>query len=160
MGAGGASIARTGGGGGPQGQAGRAGSGGSGGSAAQASEGGTARVDTKQINNTLLVVNQGATVASSSNSPTKRNEDAERTSDPDPELTPEMKKGPLNLNLRVRVTVDTDGSHSEELIQGSGDRDVDQLILKTMRRWKWRPALRDGEKAQQTLTFRYKISIN
>ncbi|WP_394794677.1 TonB family protein [Armatimonas sp.] len=160
MGAGRGSIARTGGGGGPQGQAGRAGSGGSGGSAAQASEGGVARVDTKQTNNTLLVVNQGATVASSSNSPTKRNEDAERTSDPDPELTPDMKKGSLNLNLRVRVTVDTDGSHSEELIQGSGDRDVDQLVLKTMRRWKWRPALRDGEKAQQTLTFRYKISIN
>ena len=160
MGAGGASIARTGGGGGPQGQAGRAGSGGSGGSAAQASEGGTARVDTKQTNNTLLVVNQGATVASSSNSPTKRNEDAERTSDPDPELTSDMKKEPLNVNLRVRVTVDTDGSHSEELVQGSGNREVDQLILKTMRRWKWRPALRDGEKAQQTLTFRYKININ
>ncbi|WP_395094142.1 TonB family protein [Armatimonas sp.] len=160
VGAMGGSVARTGGGGGPQGQAGRAGSGGSGGSAAQASEGGTARVDTKQTSNTAPVVNQRATVASSSNAPTKRNEDAERTSDPDPELTSDMKKEPLNVNLRVRVTVDTDGSHSEELVQGSGNREVDQLILKTMRRWKWRPALRDGEKAQQTLTFRYKININ
>ncbi|WP_395144956.1 TonB family protein, partial [Armatimonas sp.] len=140
--------------------AGRAGGSGSGGSAAQASDGGTARVDTKQPPNTTAVVNQGAIVASSSSAPTKRNEDAERTSDPDPELTPDMKKGQLNVNLRVRVTVDPDGSHSEELIQGSGDRDVDQLILKTMRRWKWRPALRDGEKAKQTLTFRYKININ
>ena len=70
-----------------------------------------------------------------------------------------MKKRQINANLRVRVTVEADGSHDEELVQGSGDDEIDALILKTMRRWKWRPAYRDGEKASQTLTFRYRINI-
>jgi TonB family protein len=91
---------------------------------------------------------------------TKINKDAERTSDPAPELTAEMKKRSFNANLRVRVTVNADGSHEEELIQGSGDSEIDALVLKTMRRWKWRPALRDGEKVTNSQTFRYKISIN
>jgi TonB family protein len=91
---------------------------------------------------------------------TKINKDAERTSNPAPELTAEMKKRSFNANLRIRVTVNPDGSHEEELIQGSGDSEIDALVLKTMRRWKWQPALRDGEKVTNSQVFRYTISIN
>ena len=91
--------------------------------------------------------------------PTRTNADANRTSDPAPELTDAMKKRQINANLRVRVTVEADGSHDEELVQGSGDDEIDALVLRTLHRWKWSPAYRDGEKASQTLTFRYRINI-
>jgi TonB family protein len=71
-----------------------------------------------------------------------------------------MKKRQFNANLRVQVTIDVDGSHTEKLLRGSGDDEIDQLVLNAMRRWKWRAAYKDGEKSKQVLTFQYKININ
>jgi TonB family protein len=89
----------------------------------------------------------------------KVNRDAERTYDPDPELSSEMKKREFNTKVEVEITVDVDGSHTERLITDSGFSDIDALVLKAMRRWKWKPSLRDGIPQKQTFKFRYTINV-
>ena len=163
-GAAGGTATRTGGGGGPQGQAGRAGGGGGGGAAARASGGGDAGVETKNENKEEkkpIVKKDGDVVDKKpAGSESKRNEDAEPTFEPTPELTSDMKKRQFKTSVRVRVTIDADGSHDEEIIQGTGDDEIDQLILRTMRRWKWRPAWKDGEKTKSTRPYSFRISID
>jgi TonB family protein len=88
----------------------------------------------------------------------RANRDARPLSDPNPVLTDEMKQRKLNARITVNVEVDVDGSHSEEILTGSGDDEVDALILKAMRRWKWAPAIVDGSPKKQK--FRYRFTIN
>jgi TonB family protein len=48
--------------------------------------------------------------------------------------------------VRVKVTVATDGSVERlELAEGSGSRELDRAALEAVRRWTFRPAMRDGQ---------------
>lgn len=48
--------------------------------------------------------------------------------------------------VRVEVTVATDGSVERlDLVEGSGNRDLDRAALEAVRRWTFRPATRDGQ---------------
>ena len=85
--------------------------------------------------------------------------DARPLSDPNPKLTDEMKQRKLNAKIVVSVEVDVDGSHSESIVTGSGDDEVDALILKTMRRWRWANAIVDGEPKKQTIRYRFTIDV-
>ena len=85
---------------------------------------------------------------------------AEPTSQPDVVLPAELKKRQFTGRIVVEVTVDVDGSHEETLIQGSGDAEIDKVVMQALRGWKWRPAYRDGEKVKSTKKFQYNIRIN
>lgn len=85
--------------------------------------------------------------------------DARPLSDPNPKLTDEMKQRKLNAKIVVSVEVDVDGSHTEEILTGSGDDEVDALILKTMRKWRWSNAIVDGEPKKQTVRYRFTIDV-
>jgi outer membrane biosynthesis protein TonB len=41
----------------------------------------------------------------------------------------------------------------------SGNSAVDELVLDALRRWKWRPALRDGEPVSSTQNFRFDFEV-
>ena len=85
--------------------------------------------------------------------------DARPLSDPNPKLTDEMKQRKLNAKISVSVEVDVDGSHTEEIVSGSGDDEVDALILKTLRRWRWSPGIVDGEPKKQKIRYRFTIDV-
>lgn len=87
------------------------------------------------------------------------NKDAEEYNAPDVDLPSEMRQRGIKGSVRIKVTIEVDGSHEEEIIDGSGDAEVDELIKKTLRRWKWRPALKDGVKVRQSKTFKYTITF-
>jgi TonB family protein len=70
-----------------------------------------------------------------------------------------MKQRKLNARITVSVEVDVDGSHSEDITKGSGDDEVDALILKTLRRWKWSPAIVDGSPKKQRIRYAFTISV-
>ncbi len=81
--------------------------------------------------------------------------DAQPINSPPPKLTLEQKKRALESKMRLWVTVKPDGSHTEELIQSSGNQAIDTLVLATMKRWSWKPGIKNGIKMRQTITFRY-----
>ena len=84
--------------------------------------------------------------------------DAEPTRYLDPTLTAKQKKSVVGNKMRLWVTVEPDGSHSEELIQSCGDKAIDALVLATLKRWTWKPAIKRGVKVRRTLTFRYNVT--
>lgn len=48
--------------------------------------------------------------------------------------------------VRIRVTVATDGGVDRlELAEGSGDRYLDRAAMEAVRRWRFQPAVRDGQ---------------
>lgn len=88
----------------------------------------------------------------------RRSRNARPTFEPALSLTDELKQRKLNAEITANIEVDVDGSHSEEILTGSGDDEVDALILKTMKEWKWSPAIVDGSPKKQK--FRYQFTIN
>ncbi|MGC4043341.1 MAG: hypothetical protein QM758_06020 [Armatimonas sp.] len=76
---------------------------------------------------------------------------------PYPKLTDEMKQREWNANITICIEIDGDGSHTEEIVTGTGDEEVDALILKTLKRWKWAPVIIGGAPTRQK--FRYSFTI-
>src|SRR5205807_1268020 len=79
--------------------------------------------------------------------PTK---DAEPTDQPMPEIPDSLKSQDLKAFVRVKVQIAEDGSFEVLLRTTSGNPSVDKLILDSLRRWRWKPALKDGEPVAST----------
>ncbi len=64
---------------------------------------------------------------------------------PAPRYPPSALRRGVSGEVLLRVTVDTQGRPADiELIQSSGSRDLDRAATAAARRWRFRPALRDG----------------
>jgi TonB family protein len=74
-------------------------------------------------------------------------------------LSEEAKKHEFKRTLRVRVTIQADGSHDEEIVSGSGDDEVDEAVLRALRKKRWRPAVKNGEKVESSRTVTVSISV-
>lgn len=61
--------------------------------------------------------------------------------------------------VRVRVEIAADGKFKVILRTSSGNADVDKLVLDTLNRWTWKPALKDGDPADSVQQFRFNFSI-
>jgi len=55
-----------------------------------------------------------------------------------------LKKGGFKSFVRVRVEIDADGSASPTLRTSSGNDEIDRRVLSALKRWRWKPALKDG----------------
>ena len=67
-------------------------------------------------------------------------------SQPPPRYPQEALRRDVGGTVRVRVTVATDGSVDRlELAEGSGNRFLDRAAMEAVRRWRFQPAMRDGQ---------------
>jgi protein TonB len=65
---------------------------------------------------------------------------------PPPRYPREALRRGIGGTVRVRVTVGpTGGVERLDLAQASGNRELDRAALETVRRWRFRPATRDGQ---------------
>ncbi len=88
--------------------------------------------------------------------PTK---EAEAVKQPKPDIPDELLDTEFKSYVRVRVDIAADGSSSATLLTGSGNSQVDALVLSALKRWKWKPALKDGEPIADTQTFRFEFEV-
>ena len=88
--------------------------------------------------------------------PTK---DAEPMSQVSPEIPDDLKSDSLKTFVRVRVEISEDGSFDVVLRTSSGKPEVDRLIVDALKKWKWKPALKDGEPVKSTQAFRFEIEV-
>ncbi|MFM7322454.1 MAG: TonB family protein, partial [Armatimonadota bacterium] len=100
-----------------------------------------------------------ATRGETGGSAATRNEDASPIARRDVELSSELKRRRFSARVLIQVNVDADGRHTESLLQGSGDSDVDTAVLRALAGWKWEPAYRDGIKVRSTRKFEYRIKV-
>jgi len=70
--------------------------------------------------------------------------EAVATRDPQPSISEEVAAKAKASSVRVRFLIASDGSFEVVLLDSSGSREVDEAVLSTARRWRWKPALRDG----------------
>lgn len=78
--------------------------------------------------------------------------DAVPISRPAPRYPPQALRRNIGGSVRVQVTVAADGSVERlQLAEGSGNRDLDRAALEAVRRWRFKPAMRNGQAIMSTV---------
>ncbi|MFI5386588.1 MAG: energy transducer TonB [Fimbriimonadales bacterium] len=85
--------------------------------------------------------------------------DSEPVSQIQPEIPDSLKSQDLKTFVRVRVEIAEDGNFEVILRTSSGNPEVDRLVLNALKKWKWKPALKDGEPVKSTQLFKFEIEV-
>lgn len=100
-----------------------------------------------------------ATTGRAEGSPGRETRGAEAISESELRLSAELRRRTFAGQVFVEVTVEADGNHDVRLTRGSNDDEIDAAIVRSLRRWRWKPAVRNGEKVRSTHQFRYEVRI-
>jgi TonB family protein len=92
--------------------------------------------------------------------PTGPTRNAEASFAPDPTIPDSLKQGEFKSFVRVRVEIAADGTFDVALRTTSGNPEVDQRVLEALKRWKWKPALKNGTPTASVQAFKYEIEVN
>lgn len=76
-----------------------------------------------------------------------------------PSIPDELRNGEFKTSAPVRVKIGADGSASPSLRSSSGNAEIDRRVLAALRRWRWKPALKNGEPVSSIQTFRYDFQV-
>jgi TonB family protein len=74
----------------------------------------------------------------------QKSSNAEATFRPEPDIPDSMRSEQFATNVAVHVTIDENGRASYDLTRSSGSSVIDRLVTQTLRRWKWKAAIRNG----------------
>jgi protein TonB len=74
-----------------------------------------------------------------------------------PVISDEMAAKAEQRSVRVRFSIGPDGSFEVALRGSSGNGQIDDAVLSAARRWRWKPALRNGEAVSSSATIRFSI---
>jgi TonB family protein len=85
--------------------------------------------------------------------------EAEPTSQVKPEIPDDLKKGEYRSFVRVKVEINEDGSFTPVLRTSSGNPEIDRRVLESLKRWRWKPALKDGEPVRSTELFKFEFLV-
>jgi protein TonB len=76
-----------------------------------------------------------------------------------PQIPDELKSQDYKSFVRVKVVISADGSFTANLVTSSGSLDIDQRVLDALKKWKWKPALSDGDPVDSTQRFRFNFEV-
>jgi TonB family protein len=85
--------------------------------------------------------------------------DAQPANQTMPEIPDELKSEDYQSHVRVKVEISADGSFSATLLTSSGNEEIDQRVLDALKRWKWKPALQNGQPVASTARFRFDFDV-
>ena len=88
--------------------------------------------------------------------PTKEAEAQEQVK---PDIPDELKHGDFKSFVRVAVEVDADGNASVTLRTSSGNQEIDSRVLSALKKWKWKPALKNGEPVSSVQRFKFEFLV-
>jgi TonB family protein len=83
--------------------------------------------------------------------------DAEPTRQPRVRISEELAAKATSDAVRVRFAIKADGSFEVTLRESSGVAEIDAKVLETAKRWRWKPALKDGEPIASTELYRFRV---
>ena len=87
-------------------------------------------------------------------------QDARATKQVNPDIPDDLRDAQFKTSVRVRVEVGADGSSSASLRTSSGNAQIDSLVLRALNRWRWKPALKEGEPVASTQYFRFDFEVH
>jgi periplasmic protein TonB len=78
---------------------------------------------------------------------------------PMPELPDEFRRRNIELVAVARFRVGADGSAQVDLIEPTSDPELNRVLLESLKRWKFFPALQDGKPVASHIDIRIPISV-
>jgi TonB family protein len=75
------------------------------------------------------------------------------------EIPDDLKSQSFKSFVRVRVMIAADGSFTVTLRTSSGNKEVDKLVLDALNKWKWNPALKNGDAIDSVQAFRFNFDV-
>jgi TonB family protein len=84
---------------------------------------------------------------------------AEPTYSPEPEISPELKEQCFKSCCIAKFLIKKDGSSTVHLLTSSGSDEVDEIALKALRHWKFKPATVNGEPVDSTRKIQVEFEI-
>ncbi|RYX83564.1 TonB family protein [bacterium] len=85
--------------------------------------------------------------------------DAEPTKQVNPDIPDNLRDADFKASVAVTVRIEADGSSSASLRSSSGNSQIDSLVLRALNRWRWKPALENGEPVASTKRFRFNFEV-
>lgn len=76
-----------------------------------------------------------------------------------PELPDEFRRRNIELVAVARFRVGANGSAQVELIEPTSDPELNRVLLESLKRWKFFPALQDGTPVASSIDIRIPISV-
>lgn len=74
-----------------------------------------------------------------------------------PDIPKSLWTAKWNRMVRVRVAIAAEGRAKPELVKKSGNDDVDRAVLSSLRQWKWKPAVQNGQSVASVAEFDLKL---
>ena len=78
---------------------------------------------------------------------------------PHPEIPEDLRGSELNSIFEGVFTIHTNGTATVKTVSGTGNSTLDALALDAARRWKFRPATRDGEPVESYLRLKVEFDV-
>ena len=78
---------------------------------------------------------------------------------PHPEIPEDLRGSELDSIFEGVFTIHTDGTATVKTVTGTGNSTLDALALDAARRWKFRPATRDGEPVESYLRLKVEFDV-
>lgn len=85
--------------------------------------------------------------------------EAEAITCPSPEIPAELHEQCFKSCCLARFIIKPDGKSSVKLISSSGSSQVDDIALSTLQRWRFRPAMLNGEPVQSTRKVKVEFEV-
>ena len=76
-----------------------------------------------------------------------------------PDIPEELKNEGFKTSVGVRFAIAADGSFTVSIYASSGNEEIDKRALAAARRWKWKPAVRNGEVVESVKKVRFRINV-
>ncbi|HLK58624.1 MAG TPA: energy transducer TonB [Chthonomonadaceae bacterium] len=87
--------------------------------------------------------------------------EAVATSQPQPTLPDDLRTEALDKTFVAEFTVGTDGMPAEiQVAQSTGNKDLDRLALDTAKRWRFKPATRDGQPIESHIRLHIEFQVD
>jgi protein TonB len=86
--------------------------------------------------------------------------EAEVLSAPHPEIPSSLHENCFKSCCIARFLIGTNGKASVKLISSSGNEEVDDIALKTLQQWKFKPATIDGKPIESARKIRVEFEVN
>lgn len=78
---------------------------------------------------------------------------------PEPEIPSEFQDEAFKSVVTARFSIKPDSSFSVALVEPSGNEEIDKIVLKTLKKWKFQAATLDDEPVSSTRKIRVEIEV-
>jgi protein TonB len=78
---------------------------------------------------------------------------------PQPEIPAELSEECHKSCCMARFCITHEGKHQVSLVSSSGSDEVDEIALRTLRRWKFKPAMLNGKPVQSVRKIKVEFEV-